>query len=221
MKYFYCLLILVIAVQTASGKEPQEKEIWYVSPEFDKLKPDTVAVLPMDNLSFEPETAAMLREEVYERLQQKGYRKIKTELVDQAMKELGIQTAGQLSGISPEKLGQKTKSDAIIAGQVDQSAAVHSGVYDAFTVVVSLRLIHCDTGKLLWKTEQWRSAHRQWQGDPINLLINFIHHEKADRRKQTAWLVQEMLKTLPDGKIHIDEDNLLEQAIEIQAEESP
>jgi hypothetical protein len=88
-------------------------------------------------------------------------------------------------------------------------------VYDAIVVSCSLRLIDCKTGAVLWRSEQWRTAHRQWQIDPFNALINLAAHASASRKDRIAWLVQEMLKTIPAGKVHIELDNLLKQATEI------
>jgi hypothetical protein len=98
---------------------------------------------------------------------------------------------------------------------VDQSASIHEGVYDAIVVSCSLRLTDCKTGIVLWRSEQWRTAHRQWQIDPFNALLNLAAHAGADRSARIAWLVQEMLKTLPQGEVQIEYDNLLDQAMEI------
>jgi hypothetical protein len=100
-------------------------------------------------------------------------------------------------------------------GRIEQSGAIHTGVYDAVVVSCSLRLMHCSSGKTLWQTEQWRAAHRQWQLDPINLFINVAAHEKGSREKRVAWLVHEMLKTLPQGHVNVEVGDLLNQAQEI------
>lgn len=199
----------------ASGNDKSFNENWQIHPDFAILGAKTVAVVPMDNLSLEPNIEEILYREVYERLQAKGYMKISTEHVRSVMKKLGITTPGQLAGISLKRLGDELKSDAILVGQIEQSGTIHAGVYDAVVVSCSLKLIRCADGSVLWQTEQWRTAHRQWQLDPFNMLINIISHEKAPREKRIAWLVQEMLKTLPQGPIVVVEDNLLQKAQEI------
>lgn len=190
-------------------------EIWHIHPDFAALGARTVAVIPMDNLSLEPKIEEVLYREVYDRLQAKGYMKISTEHVRSVMKKLGITTPGQLAGISLKRLGDELKTDAILVGQIEQSGTVHAGVYDAVVVSCSLKLIRCQCGSTLWQTEQWRTAHRQWQLDPFNMLINIVSHEKASREKRVAWLVQEMLATLPQGPIVVEVDNLLNKAQEI------
>jgi hypothetical protein len=199
-----------------SGNKNTIKETWHVHPDFAVLGARTVAVIPMDNLSLEPNIEEVLYREVYERLQAKGYIKISTEHVRSVMKKLGITTPGQLAGISLKRLGDELKSDAILVGQIEQSGTIHAGIYDAVVVSCSLKLIRCACGSTLWQTEQWRTAHRQWNLDPFNMLINIVSHETASREKRVGWLVQEMLKTLPEGPIVVVEDNLLLKAQEIR-----
>jgi hypothetical protein len=197
----------------------ETKETWWVAKDYGQLTPQRIAVLPMENLSLEPDTEDALYRAVYSRLTEKGYIKISIDKVQLVMKDLGIQTAGQLSGISPERLGRMLNCDAVFMGRIDQSGTVHMGVYDALVVSCSLKLVHCRTGRVIWLTEQWRTAHRQWQADPINLLLNIAVHENASRPDRVAWLVQEMLKTLPHGPVEVINDNLFDQAKPITAEE--
>jgi hypothetical protein len=197
----------------------ETKETWWVAEEYAAFAPKRIAVLPMENLSLETDTEEALYQAVYSRLTEKGYIKISRDKVESVMKDLGIQTAGQLSGISPERLGKVLNCDAVFTGRIDQSGTVHMGVYDALAVSCSLKLVDCKTAKVLWLAEQWRAAHRQWQADPINLLLNIAIHEKASRSDRVTWLVSEMLKTLPAGPVQAVDDNLLEQAAPIKADE--
>ena len=199
----------------ASADEKSFKENWYVHPDFAALGVKTIAVVPMDNLSLEAKIEEVLYNEVYERLQAKGYMKISTAHVKSVMKKMGVTTPGQLAGISLKRLGDELKSDAILVGQIEQSGTIHAGVYDAVVVSCSLKLVGCANGSVLWQTEQWRTAHRQWILDPFNMLINIVSHENASREKRVGWLVQEMLNTLPQGPIIVVIDNLLQKAQEI------
>lgn len=201
------------------GAQKADREQWQVHPRFETLKPRVVAVLPMDNVSLEPDLETHLKNEVYKRLTAKGYSKIKKDRVAEVMQALGIKFAGQLAGISLQKLGQRIPCDAILTGQIDQSASIHSGVYDAIVVSCSLRLVDCKSGEVLWQTEQWRTAHRQWQLDPINMLLNFMAHENASREERVAYLVQEMLHTLPQGHIRVEYGDLLNKAQIIPVQE--
>lgn len=209
--------LLLIGIAEATAESKQDQEFWEVNPRFDQYKPGVVAVLPMDNFSLEPELETVLYNAVYQRLQAKGYRRVSVEKVKKVMRDLGVQTPGQLQGISLQRLGNILNTDAVLLGQVDQAASIHQVAFDAVVVSCSLKLIDCKSGELLWRSEQWRTAHRQWQLDPFNALINVMAHSSASRSDRIAWLVQEMLKTLPQGKVNIETDNLLQQAVEINS----
>jgi len=193
-RIFICLwcavFLFVCGTESALAGKKQDEEYWEVHPDYTKYTPDVIAVLPMDNLTLEPELEIFLYDNVYEQLQTKGYRRISVDKVKKVMKDLGVQTSGQLQGFSMKRLSETLNTDAVFMGQVDQSASIHEGVYDAIV-----------------------------QLDPFNALLNLAAHAGADRSARIAWLVQEMLKTLPTGKVEIELDNLLDQAVEIQIEE--
>jgi outer membrane protein OmpA-like peptidoglycan-associated protein len=194
------------------------KEDYWISPDFAKSSPRVIAVVPMVNMTMDPEASGLLQNEVYQRLQAKGYQKIDSAVVGDVMREMGIQTPEMLSGVSYQRLGKELNCDAVLQGEVNQSGTQHQGIYDSVVVSCSLRLIQCSTGKPLWRCEQFRTAHRQWQLDPFNFLINVAAHEGASRSDRIAWLVQEVFRTLPQGPIEVVFGDLLGQAIEIQAE---
>ncbi len=209
-------LLLLAGLATADSQSKKDREFWEVHPQFAQYAPGVIAVLPMDNFSLEPELETVLYHAVYQRLQAQGYRRVSVERVQSVMDDLGIQTPGQLQGISLKRLGEKLNADAVLLGQVDQAASIHKVTFDAVVVSCSLKLLHCKSGKMLWRSEQWRTAHRQWQLDPFNAIINIMAHSSASRSDRIAWLVQEMMKTLPRGRVIIEEDNLLQQATEIK-----
>ena len=213
--FFLLLLLSVTLPEAALSSALSEKEAWSVHPDFKILTPGTIAVLPMDNFSLEPNVEKALYKEVYDRLQAKGYMKVSVNKVQSVMNRLGIQTPGQIAGISPSRLGRELNCDAVLMGKVEQSASIHNGPYDAVVVSCSLKLLHCPSGTVLWQTEQWRTAHRQWAIDPINLFINFLSHENASREERVAFLAHEMLKTLPQGTIEVKTGDLLQRATEI------
>lgn len=208
--------LVIFCVPGLAQQKNLDKEAWMVAPDFDQVRPRVVAVVPMINMSLEAEIGEYLQDEVYKRLQSKGYQKIEAGRVGEVMRSLGIQTAEMLSGISFERLGRELNCQAVIQGQVNQSGTQHKGIYDSVVVSCSLQMMDCRTGRVLWRAEQFRTAHRQWQADPLNALINLISHEKVDRQSRVAWLVQEMFRTLPQGPIKIVTDNLLSQAIQIE-----
>lgn len=212
-----CGTILFLFGACASVGNKSEKESWWIHPEFSQMRPAVIGVMPVENLTLEIGVEEFLFETVYSRLSEKGYRKISVDRTRQVMKYFGIQVPGQLAGISNQKLQEQLNCDAILLGRIDQSSAIHAGVYDAVVVSLSFMLRDLQSGQVIWQTEQWRTAHRQWQLDPVNMLLNFAAHESSSREQRIQWLVQEMLKTLPAGPVNIERGILLKQAQEIRA----
>ncbi|HET7732130.1 MAG TPA: GNA1162 family protein [Usitatibacter sp.] len=207
-------LVACLALVLALGAQAQtaDKESWQLHPEFDKLRPASVAVLPMDNLSLEPGVEEALYQAVYARLAAKGYAKTSVEHVSGVMKRLGVTIPGLIAGFSPARLGHELQADALLFGQIEQSARINTLAYDAVVVSCSLRLVHARTGVILWHAEQWRTARRQWQLDPVNALLNALLHSTASREERVHFLADEMLKTLPAGPIEIEAGDLLQKA---------
>lgn len=213
------VLLLFWLSSCASTNKTSEQESWWLHPDFAQMRPAVIAVLPMENLTLEVGVEEFLFEELYNRLLAKGYRKISADRTRLVMKQLGIQVPGQLAGISNQQLQKRLNCDAVLLGRIDQSGVIHSGVYDAVVVSLSLILRDLRSGQIIWRTEQWRTAHRQWQLDPVNMLLNFAAHESSSRKRRIQWLVQEMLKTLPAGPVSSDQAGFLKQAQEIKTYE--
>jgi hypothetical protein len=206
------LLALLLLASGGARAQTAENESFVVHPDFEKLRPSTVAVLPMDNLSLEPGVEEALYKAVYSRLAAKGYAKISGDHVGGVMKRLGVTIPGLIQGFSHRRLGSELQAEALLFGQIEQSARVNLVAYDAIVVSCTLRLVHAESGTVLWQAEQWRAAKRQWQLDPVNALLNAMIHSSASREERVAFLVQEMLKTLPVGPVEVELGNLLERA---------
>ena len=207
------LAALAFAACAAHAQEAaQPDEDFQVHKDFDRMRPTTIAVMPMDNMSLEPGVEEALYKAVYARLAAKGYSKISVDHVTGVMTKLGVTVPGLLAGFSAKRLGEELHADALLFGQVEQSARINKAVYDAIVVSCSLRLVDAKTGAILWHAEQWRTAHRQWQLDPVNALLNAMAHGNASREERVNYLAQEMLKTLPKGPVEIGGDNLFEKA---------
>jgi hypothetical protein len=211
MMRFVLAALLLIAAFSARAVDP-EKEEWQVHKDFEQMRPMRIAVLPMDNLSLEPGVEEALYKAVYDRLAVKGYTKISADHVKEVMNKLGVTVPGLLAGISVKRLGEELQADGLLFGQIEQSARINQVVYDAIVVSCSLRLVQVESGTTLWYAQQWRAAKRQWQLDPVNAMLNTVMHSTASREDRVNYLVQEMLKTLPDGPVERGGDNLLDKA---------
>lgn len=204
-------VLLALFAAFARAADP-ENEDWQVHKDFERLRPMTIAVMPMDNLSLEPGVEDALYTAVYERLASKGYAKISADHVSAVMKKLGVTIPGLLAGISVKRLGEELQADALLFGQIEQSARINQVVYDAVVVSCSLKLVQVESNQTIWYAQQWRAAKRQWQLDPVNALLNTVLNANASREARVSYLVQEMLKTLPAGPVETGGDNLLDKA---------
>jgi hypothetical protein len=207
----FALMLTLAAGFAAAAADPQNEE-WQAHKDFERMRPVTIAVLPMDNLSLEPGVEEALYKAVYDRLAAKGYAKVSVDHVSAVMKRLGVTIPGLLAGFSPKRLGEELQADALLFGQIEQSARINQIAYDAIVVSCSLRLVQVESGTTIWYAQQWRTAKRQWQLDPVNALINSVLNANASREDRVTYLVQEMLKTLPAGPIEASTDNLLDKA---------
>jgi hypothetical protein len=214
--FFFSLAVLVLTCLSSSMYANASDDDVFVVDAFNKYQVKNIAVLPMDNLSLEPDTEQIFYDAIYNYLVSKGYVRVERNFVASRLKGLGVQTPGQLMGFPSKTLGQLLRADALFMGQIDQAASIHTGLYDATVVSCSLRLVHAESGKTIWQMQQKRAAHRQWQLDPVNALINLVRHENDNRPKRIAWIVQEMLKSIPTGPVLISEDNFLEKALELK-----
>ncbi len=213
---FLTALLIFFSFEMSTWAKSGE-EYWTI-PNYDKFSPTTIAVMPFDNFSLDPDVEISLNEEVYNRLAEKGYVRVLDLNVREIMGQLGVKFAGQLEAFSSESLARHLHCDGILLGQIDQSAHINQVGYDAVVVSCSLRLKDLRSGKILWRADQWRTAHRQWQLDPLNALLNFTTHKMASRKERVAYLVSEMLQTLPQGKVKISDDLLMQHAVEVKAE---
>jgi hypothetical protein len=204
-------ILLASVAAFARAADPQNED-WQVHKDFERLRPMTIAVMPMDNLSLEPGVEEALYKAVYERLASKGYAKISVDHVSAVMKKLGVTIPGLLAGISVKRLGEELQADALLFGQIEQSARINQVVYDAIVVSCSLKLVQVESNETIWYAQQWRAAKRQWQLDPVNALLNSVLNTTASREARVNYLAQEMLKTLPAGPVEAGGDNLLDKA---------
>jgi hypothetical protein len=205
------LAAVALAAGLAHAQANPEEE-FAIDKDFDAMRPTTIAVMPMDNMSLEPGVEEALYSAVYARLATKGYSKISVDHVTSVMKRLGVTIPGLLAGFTSKRLGEELHADALLFGQVEQSARINKVAFDAVVVSCSLRLVDAKTATIIWHAEQWRTAHRQWQLDPLNALINAMAHSNSSRDERLNYLAQEMLKTLPQGPIEMGGDKLFDKA---------
>ncbi len=123
----------------------------FVSPDFDKEKPLSVAILPFENLTQEKEAPEMLQRQLYNNFSSLAYRDV--ELSDINAKLPKFKPQNVFKTIDPAKIGKLLDSDALIIGRITEFETYYAGVYSSFTVAVELEMIDTQTQQLLWSAK--------------------------------------------------------------------
>ncbi len=213
-------LLICTGVSSIHGEETETH--FQTDPEFlEKIRQVssyTVAILPMENLTVDPDIAYHFRTRITERLTASGYTIVNNDALDKQLYKLGVTHAGQLGLLAFEQLREITAADSFLSGVVEQSAIQHAGIYNAYAYMCSVKL-QDRQGKVIWASLQNRVAKRRFAIDPINALLDIALTEAGgDRREAVYALADKMLESLPAGPAKvIVGDPLLEMAVEIPA----
>ena len=220
----YCILISFVSLAAALGQETETTH--QTDPAFlqkiGKVSSYTVAILPMENMTVDPEIAFHFRTRITERLTAKGYTVVNNEILNRKLYDLGVSHAGQLGLLAFEQLRRISSADGFLSGIVEQSAIQHAGVYNAYVYMCSVKL-QDRQGNVVWSSLQNRVAKRRFALDPINALLDIALTEAGgDSREAVYALADQMLASLPDGPVQvITGDPLLDMAVEVEAKPNP
>jgi len=177
----------------------------------------TIAVMPMENISVEPEVAYHFRQRVITLLIAKGYTVTDSQWIDQALYKLGLTHAGQLRLLTMPQLSQAVKADGYLFGIVEEARTQNAGVYNAYVYKSSLKM-NASTGEQLWFSLEQRVSKRRIAIDPINALLDIVLvDEGGDAKQAVNSLADRLMKPLPKGPatVLIGED-LLNMATEVE-----
>ncbi len=196
----------------------------FTDPEFlrvlDQASTYTIAVLPMESMVVhDPVVSKILRDRVMERLRAKGYITVDTRLLDDALRRLGVQHAGQLNRLTIKQLADITSADAFMSGAVEEAGPEHQIVANSYVYTCSLKL-QDRSGKVLWYALQERVAKLRIALDPFNAILDAILVEEGGNEYDAVRAVADrMLSSFPPGPLKVEiGDPLLEQAEPIQAD---
>jgi len=123
----------------------------FVSPEFDKDKPLSVAILPFENLTGEKEASELLQRLFYNNFSSLAYRDVELGYINTKLSNFNPQNI--FKTIEPVKTGKLLDADALILGRITKFETYYAGVYSSFTVAVELEMIDTQTQRLLWSAK--------------------------------------------------------------------
>jgi len=122
-----------------------------IAPEFDPYTPKVIAVLPLSNQSLKYNAPIKCREIFYEELAEKGYYLLPLEMIDSALKELGVDSGNKIDLYTPQKYGEVLGADTLIYGNVREFNTKYLVAYASVTVSLEFKMVEASTGKVLWK----------------------------------------------------------------------
>jgi len=125
----------------------------FVSPDYDKDKPLSVAILPFENLTLEKEAPDLLQRLFYNNFSSLAYRDVELGYINAKMPNFSPKNI--FKTIDPAKTGKLLDSDALIIGRITEFESLYAGagVYSSFTVAVELEMIDTETQRLLWSAK--------------------------------------------------------------------
>lgn len=111
----------------------------------------TVAVLPFYNASNDVEGPRMMREEFFNRIQNRHYSVMSLEQTDSILvNQMGITLGSQLELTTPEQLGEILGVDGVIYGYVLNFDDITTGLYNVKKVRAGFKLVDARTGAVVW-----------------------------------------------------------------------
>jgi hypothetical protein len=159
------------------------KPLTDVAPDFNSLRPTRVAVLPVRNETADPDAPIVFRILARAELADKGYALVDFSQVDAALREKGIEEAGQIESLTPQEIGECVGADGLLYVTVlgyGRQVGVHLKVEGTFT------LVEAKTGQKLWFSELGVSDDILLEGGAAVLMGELFGGKDKQKSKQQA-----------------------------------
>ncbi len=178
------LVILSLSTFGCSGK-PQ----YYSAGKATLETPTTLAILPLVNLTrYDQAQDIVMNSLVVELLKRGTFEVMDPGLVDTVVLKKRLRLTDRLSLKALQTLGAELAVKYVLVGAVNEFNIVNSHVGTLPTVSISLRMIHCADGKVVW------AATHTKRGDDAETVFGF--GRVATLEKLTAVAVKEMTDTI-------------------------
>ncbi|MGD9210993.1 MAG: hypothetical protein PVI90_09450, partial [Desulfobacteraceae bacterium] len=120
----------------------------FVAENYDEHQPLSVAILPFDNQTKEPDAAKLLRRLFYNNFSSLSYQDIELSKIEKVLSQ--VDPANIFDASDATQIGQQLKADAIIVGRVTQFETLYAGLYASFSVAFELKMIASKDSEVLW-----------------------------------------------------------------------
>ncbi|MDE3020214.1 MAG: DUF799 family lipoprotein, partial [Nitrospirota bacterium] len=134
------------------------------------------------------------------------YETQRTIVTDRLLQEKGLVKPEEIAKLSPAKLGEITKADAIIYGDITHFSKLYAGLYAQVAVGAKVRMVDVKSGEVLWEASDVSRSHSGgWATDPLGLVIVLASNAYALRHievvRASEELFRDLVETLPRASI--------------------
>jgi len=185
MKTSTLLMPVVLGALLMSGCATKVPPYDYTA--FNQAKPATLLVLPPLNESPDVKATPSLWSNATKPLAEAGYYVLPVTLVDETLRQNGVETATDAHSIAANKLRDYFGADAAVYIKVARYGSTYSVVMSETVVEADAKIVDLRSGTLLWEGKARASSaeQQQSQGGVAGLLI--------------AALVQQILSSTTDA----------------------
>ncbi|MBM4122613.1 MAG: hypothetical protein FJ249_08475 [Nitrospira sp.] len=209
-----CLLAIGCAVYKDEGTgiiqgvKQATSAKYKVSGRLQEQPPRLVAILPFENLTGktaqEEEKGAehVVRSAFANHFTTRQYNAQRTAVTDRLLQERGLVKAEEIVKLPVARVGELTKADAVIYGQITHFDRIYVGVYAQVAVGARVQMMDVKTGGVLWEaTDVSRTHSGGFATDPLGIVITLAANAFALRHiellRASDDLFRDLIKTLP------------------------
>lgn len=157
---------------------------------FQQAKPATLLVLPPVNDSPDVKATPAMWSQATQPLSEAGYYVLPVTLVDETLRQNGVDTAHDAQSIGFDKLRSYFGADAAVYIKVKRYGTSYNVLSSETVVQADARIVDLRTGTLLWEgSAQASSAEQQQQNQSglIGLLVSAVANQIVNTVSDAAY----------------------------------
>ncbi|MCK4389870.1 MAG: DUF799 family lipoprotein [Desulfobacterales bacterium] len=139
-----------------------------VSEQLKASPPQTIAILPFENLTDKKEAFEIVRKTFYNQFSFKTFHDVELHRIDTVLASKDLLSRQKYLDVNPSELGRLLNADALIYGKITTFDRLMMGVYSEVTISASLKMLDCASGEVLWKA--CHSAKHRGGGPPTSIF---------------------------------------------------